>query len=64
VFAVPVWLFVQYMAVQQQEKSFLYILLVSVCVSNTLNGGGIWLQMFFVTLLYLKFKNKLSARTS
>ena len=64
VFAVPVWLFVQYMAVQQREKSFMYIFLVSLCVSNTLNAGGIWLQMFFVTLLYLKFNNKLSTRTS
>lgn len=64
VLSVPAWLYIQYLAVRKREKSFMYVLLISVCVSNTLNGGGIWLQMFFATLLYLKFKQKLSERKS
>lgn len=63
VLAVPIWLFVQCLAVRKQETSFMYILLVSLCVSNTLNGGGVWLQMFFATLIYLKLNRNLRAST-
>jgi hypothetical protein len=58
--AVPVWLFAQYLSVRKRDKSFMYILLVSMCVSNTLNAGGVWIQMFFATLIYLKLKRDLS----
>lgn len=64
VLVAPVWLLVQYLAVRNPERSFLYILLVSVCVSNTLNAGGVWFQMFFATLMYLKFKQKFSESIS
>ena len=60
VLAIPVWLFVQYFAVRKRDESFLYVLLVSLCVSNTLNSGGVWLQIFFATLICLKFKRDLS----
>ena len=57
--ASPLYFLVQFLALRRPEDSFKYILLVSLCVSNMINAGGVWTQMFFISILIFKIKHNL-----
>lgn len=49
--AIPLFVAIQYLAVRRPLNGFLYVLLVSLCISNAMNAGGVWVQMFFAAML-------------
>jgi hypothetical protein len=56
IFSLPVYLYVQWLVIRNLSHDFLSILLMSLCVSNIITGGGVWIQMFFWSLLWLRFR--------
>lgn len=57
VLAVPPYFYFQWLAIRHYRDDFLSILLISLCVSNFLTSGGVWVQIFFFTLILLRFKH-------
>lgn len=55
---IPIVSFLLYIVIRKPEKTLIYSLLVSQCVSNSLNAGGIWFQLFFATLICLRLQQK------
>ena len=51
------YFFIQWKLIKYYSSDFLSMLLLSLCVSNFITGGGVWIQMFFWSLLWMKYRS-------